>query len=140
MNIIIVGGGKVGGYLASRLLEGKYKVKLIEEREEHLRQLRHDLPVEVIVAGSGTSPSILEATGIRQSQMVVAVTGSDETNLVVASLARFEYSVPRVIARVNNPKNAWLFTPDMGVDVALNQPDLLVQIIADEMPLTEKKS
>jgi trk system potassium uptake protein TrkA len=66
---------------------------------------------------------------------IAAGTGSDETNLVVCSLARLEFKVPRVIARVNNPKNAWLYTPEMGVDVALNQADLLAHLIAEEMSL-----
>ena len=78
---------------------------------------------------------MLEAAGIRQANVVAAVTGADETNLVVTSLARFEFDVPRTIARVNNPKNAWLFTPEMGVDVALNQADLMAHLIAEEMSL-----
>jgi trk system potassium uptake protein len=67
--------------------------------------------------------------------VVAAVTGADETNLVVTNLARVEFHVPRVIARVNNPKNAWLYTPDMGVDVALNQADLMAHLIVEEMSL-----
>jgi trk system potassium uptake protein TrkA len=67
--------------------------------------------------------------------VVAAVTGEDETNLVVASLARSEFRVPRVIGRVNNPRNAWLFTPTMGVDVAVNQADLMARLIAEEMSL-----
>jgi trk system potassium uptake protein TrkA len=63
------------------------------------------------------------------------VTGLDETNLVITSLARFEFNVPRVIARVNNPKNAWLFKHEMGVDVALNQAEIFARLIAEEMSL-----
>jgi trk system potassium uptake protein TrkA len=63
------------------------------------------------------------------------VTGSDETNLVITSLGRFEFNVPRVIARINNPKNAWLFTPEMGVDVALNQSEILASLSAEEMSI-----
>jgi trk system potassium uptake protein TrkA len=70
-----------------------------------------------------------------QANVLAAVTGSDETNLVITSLARFEFRVPRVIGRVNNPKNAWLFTRDMGVDVALNQADILARLVAEEMSL-----
>jgi len=65
--------------------------------------------------------------------VVAAVTGLDETNLVVSNLARFQFEVPRVIARVNHPRNAWMFTPEMGVDVALNQADLIATMIAEEM-------
>ena len=85
--------------------------------------------------GSGTDPNVLEAAGIRQASVVAAVTGDDETNLVVTSLARFEFDVPRTIARVNNPKNAWMYTPEMGVDVALNQADVMAHLIAEEMSL-----
>jgi trk system potassium uptake protein TrkA len=77
----------------------------------------------------------LEAAGISRAQVLAAVTGEDETNLVITSLGRFEYHVPRTIARVNNPKNAWLFTQDMGVDVALNQTDILAKLIVEEISL-----
>jgi trk system potassium uptake protein len=76
---------------------------------------------------------VLEAAAIRQAALVAALTGADETNLVVTSLARFEFGVPRTIARVNNPKNAWLFTVEMGVDVALDQADLIAGMIMKEV-------
>jgi trk system potassium uptake protein TrkA len=132
---MVVGGGKVGAYLASLLLAGGYPVKIIEVRQEQIDDLRRNVPAEAVVAGSGTDPNLLEAVGIRRMNVVAAVTGADETNLVVANLARFEFGVPRIIARVNNPRNAWMFTPDMGVDVALNQADLMAHLIAEEMSL-----
>ncbi|MGA9351829.1 MAG: TrkA family potassium uptake protein [Anaerolineae bacterium] len=135
MEVIVVGGGKVGTYLASLLLGEGYRVRVIEERREEIPRLQHDLPTEVVVSGSGTDPNVLEAAGIRRADVVAAVTGADEINLVVTSLARFEFNVPRIIARVNNPKNAWMFTPEMGVDVALNQADLMARLIAEEMSL-----
>ena len=79
------------------------------------------------MVGDGSSPLVLEQADVSTSHVLAAVTGSDDTNLVVTSLARFEFNVPRVIARINNPKNAWLFTPEMGVDIALNQADILAQ-------------
>ena len=135
MNVIVVGGGKVGIHLTGLLLAGGHHVSLIETRAEKIPTLQNELPVEVVRCGSGTDPSILESAGISQAQVVAAVTGSDETNLVVASLARFEFNVSRIIARVNNPKNAWMFTPQMGVDVALNQSDLMAHLIVEEMSL-----
>jgi trk system potassium uptake protein TrkA len=89
----------------------------------------------MVIAGDGSSPQILEQAGIQRANVLAAVTGSDETNLVITSLARFEFNVPRVIARLNNPKNAWLFTPEMGVDVFLNQADILARLVAEEMSL-----
>jgi len=135
MSVLIVGGGKVGSYLASLLLSEGYKVKIIEWRRETAERLKKELPPEVIALGSGTDPNVLEAAGIRQTQVLAAVSGNDETNLVAAGLARFEFNVPRIIARVNNPKNAWLFTPAMGVDVSLNQADVMAHLIAEEMSL-----
>lgn len=135
MSVMVVGGGKVGSYLTSLLLAGGYQVKVIEVRQEQIDDLRHNLPAEVIVSGSGTDPNLLEAVGIRRANVVAAVTGADETNLVVANLARFEFGVPRIIARVNNPRNAWMFTAEMGVDVALNQAGLMTHLIAEEMSL-----
>lgn len=135
MFVIIVGGGKTGSQLASQLLEGGHQVKLIEDRPAVLARLREELPEGVVVAGDGSSPSVLENAGIQHAQVLAAVTGEDEDNLVMTTLARFEFGVPRVIARVNNPKNTWLFTPDMGVDVALCQSDILAKLIAEEMSI-----
>jgi trk system potassium uptake protein TrkA len=135
MNVVIVGGGRVGAYLAALLLASGHRVTVIEASEAELTRLRRDLPPEVVRLGSGTDPAALEAAGIRQAQVVAAVTGLDETNLVVAGLARFAFGAPRTIARVNDPGHAWLFTPAMGVDVALNQAELLGHLIAEEMSL-----
>jgi len=135
MFVLIIGGGKVGSHLGSLLIEEGHTIRIIEPRQEVLTKLHRELPAEVIHPGDGTDPARLEQSGIRKANVVAAVTGSDETNLVVTSLARFEYNVPRIIGRVNNPRNAWLFTPEMGVDVALNQADLMAKMIAEEMSL-----
>lgn len=135
MFVVIVGGGNTGSYLAKLLLEGGHTIKVIEERPNVLEKIKGEIPVENILAGDGSSPQILEQAGIQSANVLAAVTGSDETNLVITSLARFEFNVPRVIARLNNPKNAWLFTPEMGVDVFLNQADILARLVAEEMSL-----
>ena len=135
MHVMIVGGGKVGTYLARILLADGYKVKVIEGTREEFERAGEELPADVVVFGSGTDPNVLEAAGIRNVDVVAAVTRTDETNLVITSLARFEFNVKRTIARVNTPKNAWLFTPAMGVDVPLNQADLMAHLIAEEMSL-----
>jgi trk system potassium uptake protein TrkA len=88
-----------------------------------------------VINGDGSSPTVLEKAGIQKAQVLAAVTGSDETNLVITSLGKFEFNVPRVIARINNSKNAWLFTPEMGVDVSLNQAEILAKLTVEEMSL-----
>ena len=135
MYTIIVGGGQVGAYLATLLLAERHQIMIIEIRKDRMVFLEESIPAEMRILGSGSDPTVLEAAGIHRANVVAAVTGSDETNLVVCSLARQEFKVPRVIGRVNNPKNAWLYTPEMGVDVALNQADLLAHLVAEEMSL-----
>lgn len=135
MYVIIVGGGKTGSQLAQGLLEEGHQIRIIEGRDSVVERLKEELPEEVILAGDGSSPAVLESAGVDHAQVLAAVTGEDETNLVICTLARLEFNVPRVIGRVNNPKNAWLFTPQMGVDVALNQADILAKLIKEEMSL-----
>lgn len=135
MFVIIVGGGKTGSQLAQGLLDEGHQICIIEGRDSVVERLREELPEKVIQIGDGSSPAMLESAGIAHAQVLAAVTGDDETNLVICTLARFEFNVPRVIGRVNNPKNAWLFTPQMGVDVALNQADILAKLIEEEMSL-----
>lgn len=135
MKVIIVGGGQVGCYLASLLIERGHEIKIIEMKENRIDVLKKSLPGGVIVRGSGTDPKLMESVDIQHTDVLAAVTGSDETNLVIATLARLEYGVTRVIGRVNNPKNTWLFTPVMGVDAALNQADLMARLVAEEMSM-----
>jgi trk system potassium uptake protein TrkA len=135
MFVLIVGGGRTGSHLASLLLAQGHEVRLIESRPETLAGLHRELPTEVILEGEVTDPTVLEAAGIQKAQVLAAVTANDADNLVVCSLAREVYNVRRIIGRINNPKNAWLFSPDMGVDVSLNNADLMAKLIEEEMSL-----
>ncbi len=136
MKVIIIGGGQVGSYIAKLLMENKCEVKVVERREMVLNKLASEFPSEHIVMGNGTDASILEQAGINSADAVVAVTGQDEVNLVASTIAKYEYGISRVIARVNNPKNEWLFDMNMGVDVKVNQANLLARIVVDEIDLT----
>lgn len=135
MFVIIVGGGRTGSHLVRLLLEGRHEVKVIDDRPELIERLQAELPQFAVVTGDGSDPLTLQDAGVKRAQVVAAVTASDEANLVVTSLAKFEFKVPRVIARINDPRNAWLFTPEMGVDVALNAADVLGRLIEEEMSL-----
>ena len=135
MFVIVVGGGNTGSQLAKFLIDAGHTVRVVDERPTVLEKLAKEIPVDMIITGDGSSPAILEKAGIHKAQVLAAVTGSDETNLVITSLGRFEFNVKRVIARINNSKNAWLFTPEMGVDVSLNQAEILARLTAEEMSL-----
>ncbi|HEY58862.1 MAG TPA: TrkA family potassium uptake protein [Anaerolineae bacterium] len=135
MFVIVAGGGRVGSTLAERLLEGGHKVRLIEHRPAVLERLHRELPTEVIVVGQPTDPDLLERIGVRQAQALAIVLSDDAQTLSLASLARFRYQVPRIIARVNDPRNRWLFEQDMGVDVALNQVEIFTSLVAEEISL-----
>jgi trk system potassium uptake protein TrkA len=135
MFVLVVGGGNTGSQLAKFLLDAGHRVRVIDERPLVLEKLGNEIPGECIISGDGSSPIVLENAGIQKAQVLAAVTGSDETNLVITSLGKFEFNVPRVIARINNSKNAWLFTADMGVDVALNQAEILAKLTAEEMSI-----
>lgn len=133
--ILIVGGGEVGADLAALLVADGHVVQVIEILAERAAKLQAQLGAGRVTLGSGTDPAVLETAGVRRAQVVAVVTGSDEVNLVSAGLARFEFGAPRVIGRVNNPGNAWLYSPLMGVDEALNQSDLVARLIVEEMSL-----
>lgn len=135
MKVVVIGGGQVGSYLANLLISNGHEVKVIEHRERVFAKLEKELPNEVLVFGNGSDPVVLEAAGIEDAQVVAAVTGADEVNLVVSTLAKIEFGVARVVARVNNPKNAWLFNSSMGVDVGVNQADLMGHFVVEEMDL-----
>jgi len=135
MFVIVTGGGRVGAQLTTLLLQAGHKVRLIENRPQVLEQLHLEIPTEVIFIGDPTLPATLEEAGLAKAQVLAATLAEDSHNLAISSFARFHYHVPRVIARVNSPRNAWLFTPTMGVDVALSQADLIASIIQEEMSL-----
>lgn len=137
MRVVIIGGGQVGAYLASLLLSNGYEIRIIEHCEKVYNKLEKELPPETLIFGSGSNPQVMEKAGITLADIVVAVTGADETNLVVSTLAKMEFGVPRVVARVNNPKNAWLYNSEMGVDIAVNQADLMAHIVVEEMDLKD---
>ncbi|MGQ9681858.1 MAG: potassium channel family protein [Anaerolineae bacterium] len=137
MNVLIVGGGLTGSYLAGDLTRDGQTVTVIEKREAQAERLRAELPGVRVVTGDGDEPTNLESAGIRTADVIVATTGEDEDNLVACLLARQEYGVRRTLARVNNPKNEWLFTHDMGVDVWVSQAHVMANLLREEMAALE---
>ncbi len=135
MYVIIIGGGRTGSYLAALLCDQGHEVRVVENRPRALENLHRELPTELIYEGDGTEPEVLDALEAGQAQVLVALLSDDADNLVAASLARRHYGVKRVIARVNNPRNAWLFTPEFGVDATINQADIIARLVEEEMSL-----
>lgn len=135
MFVIIAGAGRTGSQLARLLLSENHKVHLIDNRREVLSQIHKELPTENIFEGDPLDSKVLENAGIREANVIAAVTTSDETNLVLCYTARERYGVRRTIARVNNPRDAWLFNSIFNVDVALNQAELFAHMIEEEMSL-----
>lgn len=133
MFVIIAGGGRTGTQLAITLLAQNHQVRLIEHRRELLARLHHELPTESIYEGNATDPAVLDLAGIRQAQALAAVTTSDADNLALCFLARTHYNIARTIARVNNPRTAWLFDKKFHVDVAVNQAAILSSLIEEEI-------
>lgn len=135
MYVLIAGGGRTGMQLATLLLSEGYKVRIIESRPELLSYLHQELPTEVIYEGFATDPDTLKEAGVNQAHILAACTSDDATNLVLCFMARNLFSVPRTIARINNPRNEWMFNETFHVDVALNQANLLSSLIREEMSL-----
>ncbi len=136
MLAVIVGGGRGGSYLAQDLQSQGYQIKVVDRRPDVVAKLRQEIGGDVI-CGEGSSPQLLEQVGVAKAHLVVALTHNDEDNLVVCRLAKHHFHVPRVIARVNNPLNEWLYTKGWGVDVAISQVHLTSKVIEEEIGMGE---
>jgi trk system potassium uptake protein TrkA len=137
MIAIIAGGGQTGSYLAKSLIRAGHDVTILERREGIARKDEKEVPEAEIVLADATDTEQLESAGARKADLVAAVTGDDEDNLVVAQLAKFTFKVPKVIARVNNPKNEWLYDKAWGVDVAVSAVHIISSIIEEEASLND---
>ncbi|HXF60646.1 MAG TPA: NAD-binding protein [Caldilineaceae bacterium] len=135
MFVVIVGGGRVGAQLATTLLEQDHRVRVVENRKDVLSLLHRELPTEIIYEGSGTDPFVLDRIELDRADVAAACQANDADNLAFCYLARTRYQVPTTIARINNPRNAWLFDRKFHVDVALNQAELMASLIVEEMSL-----
>ena len=136
MAVMIIGGGRLGSFLAGLMEEKNEKVILLEIERGKIEKIERDLQNSIIIPGDGSNPDVLKKAGILEAQTVVACTGHDEDNLIVCQLAKFQFGVPRVISRINNPKNEWLFTRDMGVDAAVSGARMLAKLMEEETGLS----
>lgn len=132
MYVIVVGGGKVGYYLTKTLLSEGYEVLLVEKNAEKV-EIFQDRFGSVVHCGDGAEASVLAAAGAARADVVIAVTGEDEDNLVVCQMAKAKFHVGRTIARVNNPKNEHLFK-QLGIDVTVSQTNHILHLIEQSIP------
>lgn len=135
MFVIIAGGGRTGAQLARSLLSENHTVHVIEYRKDVLARIHKELPTEVIYPGNALDTQVLEQAGIKEAQVFAATSTSDAENLSLCFLVKERYKIKRTIARVNNPRDAWLFDSKFNVDVAVNQADILSRLIQEEMSL-----
>jgi trk system potassium uptake protein TrkA len=134
MNVVIVGAGKSGVFLAEKL-RGGHTVTLIESRPERAAYVAARMPDVKVLRGDGCEPAVLDRAQLGHADLVAALTGDDEDNLVVSFLAKNTHSVPIVFARTNHPKNEWMFTKKWGVDVAVSTAQVIYSLIEKEVSL-----
>ncbi len=130
MRVAVAGAGSVGTAIARELASNGHDVLLFDKDPDLVARLRPHLDVEWVAADACEVTS-LDAAGLAEVDVVVAATGDDEDNLVISLLAKQEFAVPRVVARVNHPSNQWLFTEAWGVDVSVSTPQLMTALVEE---------
>ncbi|HHY96063.1 MAG TPA: TrkA family potassium uptake protein [Firmicutes bacterium] len=130
MRVVVVGGGKVGFYLVRTLLDKHHQVSVVETDPRRAALLAEQLSA-LVICGDGTNPAYLADAGADQAQVLAAVTGLDEVNLIACQVAREEFGVGRTIARVNNPKNQAILR-QLGVDIAVSSTSIIARLIERE--------
>lgn len=129
MRVAIAGAGKVGRAIGRELVENGHDVLLIDKDSELTRP--GVVPGAQTLMADACEVSALDEARLAECQVVVAATGDDKVNLVVSLLAKTEFGVPRVVARVNHPKNEWMFDDSWGVDVAVSTPRMLSALVEE---------
>ncbi len=133
MRVVIAGGGNVGSYIADDLARAGHHVAIVEIDAERVAaaQALGDPAGVIWIVADACELSELARADLDQADVVAAVTGDDEDNLVISLLAKQEFAVPRVVARINNPKNEWMFNEMWGVDVSVSTPHLLTALVEE---------
>jgi len=129
MRVAIAGAGAVGRSIARELVRSEHHVMLLERKLEHVEP--DVIPQAEWVHADACELSLLEAAQLETYDVVIAATGDDKANIVVSLLAKTEFGVPRVVARVNDPRNEWLFDESWGVDVAVSTPRMLASLVEE---------
>jgi trk system potassium uptake protein TrkA len=132
MKVVVTGAGKVGRHLATDLADRGHEVTLIEQDKQAATRAALDVPETVnVLLGDACEPYVLDEAKLGEAEVLVAATGDDEDNLVTSLLAKQEFAVPRVLARVNHSENEWMFTEQWGVDAAVSPPHILTALVEE---------
>jgi trk system potassium uptake protein TrkA len=132
MYAIVAGGGKVGYYLAKELVEQGHEVLIIEKDARRCRLIEEELG-NVVMEGDAAEASVLAEAGSERAEVIVAVTGDDEDNLVICQVAKKRFHAPRAVARINNPKNEQIFRM-LGIDATVSSTDIILGVLEQELP------
>jgi trk system potassium uptake protein TrkA len=132
MYVIVIGGGKVGYYLATALIGQGHEVLVVEKDPSRTDFICNELG-SVCMRGDGCEVATLTEAGTGRADMFIAVTGDDEDNLVACQVAKHKFNVTRTVARINNPKNEAIFK-ELGIDVAVSSTKIILESIAEEVP------
>ncbi|MEI8349436.1 MAG: NAD-binding protein [Candidatus Omnitrophota bacterium] len=135
MHIIVIGAGKVGYFLAKRLSDNKHTVSLIEKDQAVCEEIAKQLEI-LVINGDGCDPQILEQAGVVRADVLAAVTGDDEDNLIICQLAKEKFNVRRTVGRVNNPDNEKTFA-ELGIDVPVDDTKIIAKIIEEEVSFSD---
>ncbi|WP_371583051.1 TrkA family potassium uptake protein [Streptomyces sp. NBC_01314] len=136
MRALIAGAGRLGTQIAQVLAAARNDVTLVDIDEDRIAELEGRLPVR-LVAGDACEPTFLEHAGALTADLVIVATGNDEDNLVISLLAKRQFTVPRVAARVNDTENTWLFDQNWGVDTAVPAATPLISLIEEATGATD---
>ncbi len=131
MNIVIAGGGSVGRFIAEQLVSTGHQITIIDGDADVVSRHHETLENVTWLKGDACDMDTLRHAGLEHADVMASVTGDDEDNLVVSLLAKQEFAVPRVVARVNNPKNEWMFNETWGVDVSVSTPHLITGLVQE---------
>jgi trk system potassium uptake protein TrkA len=132
MKVVVTGAGNVGRHLAEDLSERRHEVTLIEQDTAVAARAQRELPQGItVILGDACELFVLEGAKLGEADAIVAATGDDEDNLVTSLLAKQEFAVPRVLARVNHSRNEWMFTEQWGVDAAVSPPHILTALVEE---------
>jgi trk/ktr system potassium uptake protein len=131
MKIVVAGAGNIGRHLAHDLHERQHEVTVLEQDPGVVSRAQEDAPGVTFILGDACEPWVLDKAEVRSCDVMVAATGDDEDNLVISLLSKQEYGVPHVVARVNHPKNEWLFNETWGVDVPMSPPHVLTALVEE---------